>query len=104
MPKPLTVEIPHQLGRAEARKRLVEGVAQAQEMLKKSGISVADATWTEDLLAFAVAAAGQRIDGQIDVGEDAVRLEMKLPWLLAMLAQKVQQGIQKQGTLLLTKK
>ena len=29
---------------------------------------------------------------------------MKLPWLLAMVAQTVQQGIRKQGTLLLTKK
>ncbi len=46
MAKPLVVVIPHQLGRAEARRRLENGIGQAKEMLQKAGLSMADATWT----------------------------------------------------------
>lgn len=104
MSKPLLVVIPHQLGREEARRRLVEGVEQARAMLDRGKMSVADAAWTGDHLTFAVGAMGQRVAGTIDVEQDAVRLEMQLPWLLALFAEKVQGAIRKEGTLLLTKK
>lgn len=104
MSKPLVVVIPHQLGHAEARRRLEGGVEQAKGMLGQYKISVADARWTEDRLTFAVGALGQRVDGTIDVAQDQVRVEITLPWILALFAEKAQRALQKEGNLLLTKK
>ncbi|TMJ39501.1 MAG: polyhydroxyalkanoic acid synthase, partial [Alphaproteobacteria bacterium] len=42
--------------------------------------------------------------GFIDVAEDHVRLEVTLPWLLAVLAEKLTPAIRKEGTLMLEKK
>jgi hypothetical protein len=36
--------------------------------------------------------------------EDSVRVEVNLPWLLSMVADKAKAMIQKQGTLMLEKK
>ena len=47
---------------------------------------------------------GQVASGSIDVAEDYVRLEVLLPWLLAMLAETLLPLIRKEGTLLLEKK
>ncbi len=44
------------------------------------------------------------MNGSIDVAEDYVRLEVFLPWLLAMLAETLQPLIRKEGSLLLEKK
>jgi hypothetical protein len=103
MAKPLVVVIPHQLGRAEARRRLENGIGQAKEMLQKAGLSMADATWTGDRLSFLVAAMNQRVDGDIDVDEDSVRVEVRMPLLLSLFAHKVQQIVSQNGAKLLTK-
>jgi hypothetical protein len=104
MSKPLLVVIPHQLGRDEARRRLEGGVEQARTMLGRNKLTLADANWEGDRLTFAVGAMGQRVDGVIDVEPEQVRLEIKLPWLLHLFAEKAQKMLQKEGSLLLTKK
>ena len=55
-------------------------------------------------LQFSVSALGQVASGTIDVAQDYVRLEVTLPWLLAVLAEKITPAIRKEGTLLLDKK
>lgn len=104
MPKPLIVDIPHDLGQVEAKRRLEEGTEQARALLQKSGITIEQLGWTGDRLDFGVSAVAQRIAGTIDVGPDSVRLEVKLPFLLALFAEKIQKVASKEGTLLLTKK
>ena len=104
MPKPLLVVIPHQLGRDEARRRIDGGVDQAKAILGRNKLTLADATWDADRLTFAVGAMGQRVDGTIDVEPEQVTLEIRLPWLLALFAEKAQKALQKEGSLLLTKK
>ncbi len=47
---------------------------------------------------------GQGATGIIDVGEESVRLEVTLPWLLAKFAAAAQKVIGQKGTLLLEKK
>ena len=46
----------------------------------------------------------QKVAGTIDVGAESVRLEVKLPFLLALFAEKIQKVASKEGNLLLTKK
>ena len=53
---------------------------------------------------FRVGAMGQTVNGHLDVMDDQVRVEVQLPWILAMIAEKAKNFIQKQGTLMLEKK
>lgn len=104
MSKPLIVEIPHELGLTEARRRIAEGLEQSKVLLAKAGIAVDTMTWTGDRLDFGMGAMGQKVDGQVDVMPQTVRVEVRLPLLLALFAHKLQGTIGKQGNLLLTKK
>jgi putative polyhydroxyalkanoate system protein len=103
MRKPVTVDVPHQLGRAEARRKLQEGLGQVRAQLAGFGATVED-TWTGDRLEFRAAVLGQSVTGRIDVMDEAVRVEVDLPWMLARLAGRVTHRIQQQGSLMLTKK
>ena len=104
MAKPLIVDLPHELGRAEARRRIETGVEQGRALLAKSGVSIGNLAWTGDRLDFALSALSQSVDGSIDVGDQSVRIEVRLPLLLALFAEKVKKSLGKEGTLLLTKK
>lgn len=103
MSKPLVVVIPHQLGREGARHRLESGV---ETMKAKFGDKVTsiDESWTGNHVDVVVKAMGQTVAGGIDVAEDHVRVEVQLPWLLAVIAEKAKGMIEKEGQLLLDKK
>lgn len=103
MSKPLTVSIPHHLGKDEAARRLKSGLAGVRAQYGHL-FNVQDETWTGDQLAFRVSALAQTISGTIDVADDHVTLEVVLPWLLARLAEAVQPLIRREGTLMLEKK
>ena len=51
-------------------------------------IAVQEQAWMGDNLQFRLSALGQVASGTIDVGDDHVRLEVTLPWLLAQLAER----------------
>ena len=103
MSKPVVVVIPHQLGRAEARTRLERGIAQLKAKFADK-VAAVDERWAGDRLDFSVNALGQSVSGGLDVAEDSVRVELQLPWVLAMIAEKAKSYIEKEGTLLLEKK
>ncbi|MBM0207586.1 polyhydroxyalkanoic acid system family protein [Micromonospora sp. STR1s_5] len=103
MSKPLIVEIPHQLGREGARHRLQSGIGQLKTKFGDKVTSVED-SWTGDHLDVTIRAMGQEIAAGLDVEADHVRLEVKLPWMLAMLAEKAKGFIRKEGQILLEKK
>jgi hypothetical protein len=103
MSKPLIVSIPHNLGRQEATRRLQAGMGQLKSQFG-SHLGVVEETWTGERMDFRVGALGQTITGNLEVMDDSVRLEVHLPWVLAMLAEKTKAFIQKQGTLMLEKK
>jgi putative polyhydroxyalkanoate system protein len=103
MTKPLIVSIPHDLGKEEAARRLQQGVTR---MKSQFGDKVAsfDEQWSGDRMDFRVGTWGPTVTGHLEVMEDSVRVEVQLPWLLAMIAEKAKSFIQKQGTLMLEKK
>lgn len=103
MTKPLVVSIPHNLGKAEAARRLEHGVRQLKSQFGDKIASVEE-TWAGDRMDFRVGAMGQKVSGHLVVMEDAVQVELQLPWILAMVAEKARGFIQKQGTLMLEKK
>lgn len=103
MTKPITVNIPHQLTRAEAHRRIDEGFASLGEQLGGK-LAQVDKSWNADRLEFAAKVMGQAITGRLDVMDEAVRIEVDLPPFLAMIAGKVKGKLQQQGQLLLEKK
>jgi hypothetical protein len=102
MSAPLVVSIPHKLGREEASRRLKTGLGRAAASLPV--LQVDEERWDGDHLNFRVRALGQVASGQVDVGDDHVRVEVVLPWLLQRFAQAAQAAIRNRGQLLLTKK
>jgi putative polyhydroxyalkanoic acid system protein len=103
MSKPLVVSIPHQLGKDEAIRRLKGGLGQLKEKTDGKLAAVED-SWSDNRADFRLAVLGQTASGNLEVLEDSVRLEVQLPWLLAMVAEKVRPLIEKQGHLMLEKK
>jgi len=102
MSKAITVNIPHELSVAEARRRVDLGFDDLSRHL--GGMGEVSKSWTGDRMAFAFAVMGQAISGNIDVAERSIRLEVLLPNLLAMMAGKLKGRLQKEGQLLLEKK
>lgn len=103
MPQPLTVSIPHRLGKAEATRRLQTGLSSVRARFGDK-LSVKEETWTDSHLDFRVAVMGQEAAGMLDVAEDAVHLQVTLPWLLHIMAEKAKALIDRQGRILLEKK
>lgn len=102
MSVPLVVSIPHQLGRDEARRRLQAGLTRAAVNIPV--LKVDEEIWQGDKMLFRVRAIGQVASGQIDVADDHVRLEVRLPWLLQKFADMAKLAIRDRGHLLLDKK
>lgn len=99
MSKPITVSIPHELGRAEARRRLDEGFGRFEKQF--SGATDLQRAWTGDRLGFSLKVMGQGISGHLDVADTLVRIEVLLPAFLAMIAGKLTGRLQKEGQVLL---
>jgi len=102
MATPITVSIPHQLGRAEARRRIETGFAKIIHLLPGSAGNCSE-RWDGDRLIFGAAAMGQTVSGVIDVLDAAVTMEIELPGVLGMIASGLKGRLQKVGQLLLTK-
>jgi hypothetical protein len=102
MSAPLVVSIPHRLGREEASRRLKTGLTRAASTVPV--LKVDEERWDGDHMFFRVRALGQAASGHLDVGEDHVRVEVTLPWLLQRFAQMAQATIRDRGQLLLPKR
>ncbi|HEX6792969.1 MAG TPA: polyhydroxyalkanoic acid system family protein, partial [Casimicrobiaceae bacterium] len=67
-------------------------------------VSIEQEAWEEDTVRFRMHALGQTAFGTIEVLEDALRIEVSLPWLLAKAAKHLLPVLRKEATLLLEKK
>ena len=99
----VTVLIAHRLGKVEAVRRLKEGFARTNGHLGAM-IAMEQETWEGDTLRFRMRSLGQTAAASIDVLEDALRIEVSLPWLLAKAAKRLLPILRKEATLLLEKK
>jgi len=103
MSQPITVTIPHQLGAAEARRRIDQGFSDfAARMGNAPG--ALERSWQGDRLNFALTSFGQAISGHVSVAAASVTIELVLPGFLAMIASKVKGTLKREGQLLLEKK
>ena len=102
MSETFKVTISHRLGKGEAVKRLKEGFARTSGQLGTM-IAIEQQTWEGDTLRFRVRALGQTAAASIEVLEDALRIEVSLPWLLAKAANRLLAVLRKEATRLLAK-
>jgi len=103
MTTPISISIPHQLGRAEARRRIEAGFANLLRQLPGGG-GTCSQRWDADRLTFGVSGLGQTVSGVVDVLDAAVTMELELPGVLGMIASGLKGRLQRAGQLLLTKK
>lgn len=99
----VTVIVGHRLGKVEAVRRVKEGLAQNRGHLGAM-IAIEQETWQDDTLHFRMRALGLAAAASIEVLEDALRIEVSLPWLLAKLANRFLPILRNEATLLLEKK
>lgn len=92
----LTISIPHQLGCAEAKRRLDELAGNVQGQ-SAGMLQHVEQHWDGDTLRFKIAAMGQTISGTAQVAEQTVNLDIALPWMLSMLAGTLKKQIEHQA-------
>ncbi|MCK0097935.1 polyhydroxyalkanoic acid system family protein [Qipengyuania sp. S6317L1] len=100
----MRVSLPHSLGREEVRRRMH---AHAHEIGSyfPPGMATVETEWpNEDRMDLFITAAGQQIEGGIDVGDDTVTIEMDLPAMLGFLRGTLERAVKKHGGRLLEKK
>jgi hypothetical protein len=104
MATPITVNIPHQLGRTEARRRIENGFAQITRLLPGAAGGKCTERWEGDRLVFGVTTLGQTVAGVVTVLDAVVTMEIELPGVLGLIAGGLKDRLQNAGQLLLTKK
>jgi hypothetical protein len=89
MTKSIVITVPHNLSASEAKRRIAEGI----ETLRSSYVdklASSRVTWTGDRADVQVVAVGQTINAELQILAETVRIEVRLPWFLAALGNKVQ--------------
>ena len=102
MTQPLIISIPHRLGREEAKRRVDSGIGRLRPELS-AFVSGLDYHWEGDTVNLTASAMWQTITGRIAVLEDALRIEIDLPWLMNLLGDTIAKQVRERGVALLEK-
>jgi hypothetical protein len=95
MSGPISVDLPHQLGAEEAKRRIAGNMDSLRAQLP-AGAQVSS-SWAGNDLKLRVAALGQEIDATIDVQERLVRVTVMLPPALAFFGKAIEAGLRRTG-------
>ena len=106
MSRPVSVNIPHALGKEEARRRIAEGFGRLRSQITGSlGVMFTfRERWEGDRLHFEGGTLGQNLTGRLDVLADSVQIQLDLPEILAAIADRIASKLQTEGKLLLEKR
>ena len=99
MSGPITVDLPHQLGKAGARARMEAAAGKLTGFVL--GGNVTEHRWEGDTMFVAIQAMGQRVAARMTVTETHVHALFDLPPLLGMFADKIKGKLEKDGAGLL---
>jgi hypothetical protein len=86
------MEVPHDLGKEEAGARLT-GFLEKKRNEYGEHMGGLEADWTGEELTFAFSAAGMKVNGNMLVEDDCVRINAKLPIVAMMFKGKIEQTI-----------
>ena len=99
MTQAIDVDLPHSLGKDEARRRIANNIHKLEQHIP--GGAHVQSAWSGDQLNLQVAAMGEAVNCTIDVMETKVHLKVLLPGMLGMFAGLVQMTLQQKGSVLL---
>ena len=99
MDRPIAVDLPHRLGRDEARRRIAGNVHKLKEHIP--GGAEVQSAWAGDRLKLDITAMGQTVAATIDVEDSKVHLQVLLPGMLGMFAKPIEAMLNAKGGLLL---
>jgi len=101
MGSPVTIDVPHRLGREGARARMAARIGELAGHLP-GGMAEVSSSWPEPyLLALDLQALGQRVAARLAVEETRVRVHLDLPSMLAMFTGAIEAAVAKGGAKLL---
>jgi Putative polyhydroxyalkanoic acid system protein (PHA_gran_rgn) len=89
MAKSITITLQHELGVEEAHRRIASGLESLRKQFADK-IGAASVEWKDNRADVHVSALGQVADATIEVTSNLVTIELRLPLLLAALAEKAQ--------------
>ena len=96
MSQPIDVDLPHKLGKEEARRRIAGNIHKLKDHLP-GGAAEVGSSWSGDQLTLDVSAMGQTLQTQIDVEETVVHCRVVLPGMLGMFAGPIEAMLRKKG-------
>jgi len=99
MGQPISLDIPHSLGKAGVRQRLDGGISRITEKIPGGG--AVQHRWDGDTMHFTVSAMGQQIASTATVFEDKVHAVVDLPAFLGLFAGQVKAVIEREAPKLL---
>lgn len=99
MSSPVSVDLPHRLGAAEAKRRIATNMSSLTGHLP-AGAEVASA-WEDDTLKLDVRLMGQTIAASIDVREELVHVSVLLPPALSFFGKAIEAGLRRSGPAML---
>lgn len=102
MSSPISVDLPHRLGAAEAKRRIENNIGSLTAHLP-AGANVSTG-WEGERLKLAVGAMGQDINAAVDIEESLVRVSVLLPPALAFFGKAIEAALRRSGPALLEDK
>ena len=94
------MSFPHNLSEAEVKSRIASAIADTK--LKHPALMAgATETWNGDRMDFRFAVMGQSVTGDVQIEPGTVHLHIDLPFVLAMLAERIKPQIESEGRKLL---
>jgi hypothetical protein len=91
MAEPITLDIPHKLGKSAAHDRLDRGIGKIGTLIPGGGAVRHE--WDGDTMKFTVTAMGQTMTCLATVYEDNVHTVVDLPPTLALFANKIREAL-----------
>ena len=93
--QPIHVDLPHKLGRAEARRRIADNIHKLAGFIP-GGAGVTH-EWQGDRLDLGITAMAQTVDAKLDVEDNVIRVTVALPGLLGMMAKPIEAALRAKG-------
>ncbi|MEP6784888.1 MAG: polyhydroxyalkanoic acid system family protein [Sphingomonadales bacterium] len=91
MAEPISLDVPHSLGKATVRQRLDTGIGKIGSIIPGGGQVQHD--WDGDTMNFSVSALGQTMACKAVIFEDKVHAEVDLPPMLSLFAGKIRDAL-----------
>ncbi len=99
MQRPINVDLPHKLGREEARRRIAANIHKLESHIP--GGAEVTSRWEGDTLKLDVGAMGQSVMSEIGVDENVVHCRIQLPGFLSLFAGPIEAMLKQKGSDLL---